>query len=172
MNDEHPPIDPLDRLQDAAEVVVLRAQWEQANRVGLLWIHAILGLTAGTQMILFGSAANIEEVVGLWSRTALGFLGISGGILLALGLLRVPRSITLEAIGLALLGLWDLFMALGMTWARLAAGDFHTRALNVPLPPPGTYVLPYPISVYAGLFALIVVHLWTLRRLKRGRPTP
>jgi hypothetical protein len=160
--------DAFDRLEQAAETVAMRAEWERANRVGLLWVHATVGVWAGSQMLAFGSASNIEALVGVWSRSFLGLLGIIGGTTLAVGILR-QRRILVEAAGLFLLGLWDLLMCAGMTWARIAAGDFHLRAPWEPLPPPGTYVLPYPIAVYAGLAALIGVHLWTLRRFKRGR---
>ena len=165
--------DAFDRLEQAAERVAQEAIWERGNRRGLLWVHAVVGVLAGAQMLAFGSASNIELLVGVWSRTVLGVLGIVGGFVLALGVIRRSRHrrywIELEASGLVLIGLWDLLMCLGMAWARIAAGDFHTRPLWEPLPPPGTYVLPYPIAVYGGLFALVVVHLWTLRRFKKGR---
>ena len=167
------PPDAFDRLEEAAESLVLRSEWERANRVGLLWVHAVVGCTAGVQMMLYGSASNIEALVGVWSRAALGILGISGGLILAAGIFRRKRHqsywIEFEAAGLLLLAAWDFAMMAGMLAARLMAGDFAPRALFEPLPPAGTYVLPYPISVYAGLFALVCVHLWTLRRFKKGR---
>lgn len=165
--------DAFDRLEEAAEKVALRFEWERANRVGLLWVHAVVGSLAGVQMLLFGSASNIEAMVGVWSRSALGFLGVAGGFILAVGILRRKRHdrywIEFEAFGLALLAVWDLAMMLGMAVARYKAGDFSPRPLFEPLPEPGTYVLPYPIAVYGGLFALVCVHLWTLRRFKKGR---
>lgn len=172
MKDES-PTDAFDRLEHAAETVAVRAEWERANRVGLLWIHALVGVWAGTQMLLFGSASNIEAMVGVWSRLALGTLGIVGGAVLIAGILRRTRRkrfwLELEAAGLSLIGLWDLCMALGMSIARIQSGDFGIRPIFEPLPPPGTYVLPYPIAVYGGLTALVAVHLWTLRRFKKGR---
>ena len=165
--------DAFDRLEHAAEDVARRADWERSNRVGLLWVHAGVGVTAGVQMLAFGSSANIEELIGVWSRAALGALGIVGGVVLALGIQRRYRHrarwLELEAAGLILLGIWDLCMCVGMAVARFQAGDFSPRGLFEHLPAPGTYVLPYPISVYAGLFGLICVHLWTLRRFKKGR---
>lgn len=158
--------DPLDRLERAAENVARRAEWETANRVGLLYVHAGVGILAGTQMLAFGSAANIEDLAGVWTRAALGVLGLVGGLTLWLGMSRQPRSIPTEAVGLVLLGIWDLAMTLGLAWARISAGDFTPRGLFEPLPPPGTYALPYPVAVYGGLFALICVHLWTLRRMR------
>ncbi|GHJ59122.1 hypothetical protein NOK12_16400 [Nocardioides sp. OK12] len=158
--------DAYDRLEQAAETVAQRAEWERSNRVGLLWVHAAVGMIAGAQMLLYGSAATIEEAVGVWTRLALGLLGIIGGIVLAFGILR-GRTVLLEAIGLAAIGIWDLLMAAGFAYARVGGGTFTPRALFEPIPT--GYVLPYPISVYIGLAALITVHLWTLRRFKRGR---
>lgn len=158
--------DVFDRLQTAAETVAQHAEWERANRVGLLWVHAAIALIAGTQMLLYGSAATIEEAFGVWTRIALGGIGVLGGAVLATGILR-GRTVALEAIGLALIGAWDLLMAAGFAWARIQGGTFTPRALLEPIP--DGYILPYPISVYIGLAALIAVHLWTLRRFKRGR---
>lgn len=155
---------PFDRLETAAETVAQRAMWETMNRVALLWCHAVIAFVTGTQMLAFGSAANIEALVGIWSRTALGVLGILGGITLAVGIWS-GRRIWLEALGLVLIGCWDFLMAAGFVAARIQAGDFHLRGLAEPLPAPGTYSLPYPITVYAGLFALVCIHLLTLRRL-------
>lgn len=164
--------DAFERLEEAAERVAVRGEWERANRVGLLRIHSAIAILAGVQMLLFGSAANIEALVGLWSRTALGVLGVVGGVSLAVGLWRRARGLRrwleLEAFGLTLIALWDLFMAAGMVAARIDAGDFGPRALWEPLPAPGTYALPYPIAVYAGLFAMVCVHLSTLRNFKKS----
>jgi hypothetical protein len=167
--------DAFDRLEHAAERVAATATWERANRVGLLWVHAVVGVLAGGQMLAFGSASNIEAMVGVWSRSALGVLGIVGGLALALGILRRKRRrrywLEIEATGLALIGLWDGCMCIGMAAARIMAGDFAPRPPWEALPPPGTYVLPYPIAVYGGLCALVCVHLWTLRRFKKAKVT-
>lgn len=169
--------DPYDRLERAAEKVatsatdlaerVQQAEWERLNRVSLLWGHSGMGAIAGLQMIAFGSAANIEQLVGLWSRTALGALGVIGGLILAVGII-IGRRIWIEAAGLALLGIWDLLMACGFIAARIQAGDFGLRGLTEPLPDPGTYALPYPIAIYLGMCYLVCVHLVTLRRIHRA----
>ena len=157
--------DAYDRLEQAAENVATRAEWERANRVGLLWVHAVVGFVAGLQMLLYGSASTIEASVGVWSRAALGGMGVLGGVLLAGGIVR-GRSVVLEALGLAVIGLWDALMAVGFIVARVRAGQFSPRNLLEPIP--DGYVLPYPISIYLGLAALIAVHLWTLRRFVRS----
>ena len=163
MQEDH---DALDRIEAAAESLGRRAQWEQGNRVGLLRVHAFIGLVCGPQMLLYGTAANIEAAVGVWARTALGLLGCIGGIVLMWGIVQRPRGIYAEAVGLALLGLWDVLMLVGFLAARIHGGNFTPRPLGDPVPV--GYVLPYPIGIYGGMFALIVVHLWTLRRMKKG----
>lgn len=156
--------DPFDRLDRAAENVIARARWESQNRRGLLWGHAALGLWAGTLILLFGGPRNIEELVGIWSRVALGVVGIIGALILGWGLLSHPRSITAEATGLAILGVWDLSFAFGIAGARALQHDFTPRDLLEPQPI--GYVVAYPVAVYGVLAYLIGVHLWTLRRIK------
>lgn len=157
------PDDPLDRLERAAERIVGRGAYEQANRRGLLWVHACMGLFAGPQMLLWGSATVIETSVGPWSRYAMGVVGLVGGVLLAVGLSRRVRVVSLEAVGLALVGVWDLAMVVGLLVARIQQNDYRLIGFLAPLH--DGYVVAYPITVYAGLLALICVHLWTLRRL-------
>lgn len=155
--------DPLDRLENAAERIIGRAEYEQANRRGLLWIHALIGILAGAQMALWGTATTLELAAGPDSRYVMAGVGILGGSLLAAGLSMRPRSITLEVAGLTLVGLWDLLMTAGLAFARIQQNDYRPLDLGAPLMP--GYVVAYPITVYAGLAALIAVHLWTLRRL-------
>ena len=162
---------PFDRLDAAAERVEHRVTWETANRRGLLWTHACVGLTAGPFMLAFGSSTTIEAAIGVWTRTVLGLLSFVGGLLLASGLLVRPRSVKLEAAGLAVLALWDLCMVAGFILARAKQADFTLRGLDEALP--AGCVVAYPVPVYAGIFALLVIHLWTLRKLRRqthGRP--
>lgn len=163
--------DPLDRLEDAAELVARRAQrntnrmsYERGNRLGLLWVHSLVSLLAGVQMLLFGSATQIEHIVGPESRLVMGPLGLAGGLLLALGLTRKPqRSIPLEAAGLALVALWDLAMTVGLAVARWTQHDYVPLGVHQPQPP--GYVPAYPVAVYGGLLALLVIHLLTLRHV-------
>lgn len=157
--------DALDDLERITLAIALRSEWEQDNRRGLLWVHSIMGMTGGLQILLFGGPGNVERAAGVWTRPALGVLALIGGILLAVGLARRPRRIALEAAGLLVVGLWDSCMALGQLGARLAQGEFDVRPILQPQPL--GYVVSYPISVYGGLLALICIHLWTLGRLAR-----
>jgi hypothetical protein len=162
--------DPFDRLEKGVKRIapwVERSKWETGNRIGLLWVHAIVGLFSGPQMALWGSATIIESAVGIWTRPILASLAFGGGMFLALGLTHKPRSIPLEVIGLTLIGTWDLFMTAGLVFARWHQHDWSIIPLDETLPE--GYASAYPQMVYAGLFALIVVHLATLRSLKKNR---
>lgn len=167
-----PPDDPFERIEVATESLARRVIWEQGNRIGLLRCHATVGVLAGAQMLAFGSAATLEALAGVWVRSFLGVLGVIGGLILFWGLHRSPRSITLEALGLTLLGLWDLVMTLGLAWARYHSTSFGLKWPWVHLPPPEAgFVVPYPVAVYGGLFALICIHMWTLRKFRKvGAP--
>lgn len=164
---------PFSRLEDAAERVASRAQsttariaYESGNRLGLLWIHGLVGTTAGVQMLLYGTATVIEANVGPWSRYALGLAALIGGVTLLVGLTRVPRSIPLEAVGLSFLAFWDGCMTVGLAWARWHQHDYRVLGMHERLTE--GYVSAYPVSVYAGLFGLLVIHLWTLRLLRKS----
>ena len=159
-------MDPLDRLETAASRLADRNIWENSNRIGLLRVHAAVSILGGAQILLYGGPANIEGSVGVWTRAALGFLAIIGGIVLSYGLAQRPRHIRLEAVGLSVIGLWDFTMACGMAYSRIAQGTYSPVPLTHLLP--AEYVRPYPVTVYLGLFALICIHLWTLRRMAKA----
>lgn len=163
--------DPFDRLEQAAELVMARAEtasqrmvYERANRLGLLWVHAFVGITAGVQQLLWGTAPTIETLFGPGARLITAPIGLVGGFVLALGLTHRPRNIGAEAVGLALVSVWDLAMTLGLAYARLKQADYRFIGMHEPLPP--GYVSAYPITVYGGMFALLLVHLWTLRHVR------
>jgi len=168
--------DPFKELETAAERVArralegqARANYEIANRLGLLWVHGVVGVTAGTQMVLWGTASQIEDVLGPLSRYPFGLLAVVGGAVLIIGLLHKPRrSVPLEAVGLVLLALWDFAMTVGLAWARLHQHDFHVLAPTEA--ERRDYVPGYPVTVYAGLLALLVIHLFTLRLLLTRTP--
>lgn len=158
--------DGFDRLQAAAERVAGRAQYEQGNRRGLLWTHALMGMIGGLQMLAYGGPGTIENIVGTAARTFLGMAAILGGVLLATGLSTHPRNIRLETIGLCVMGLWDFAMTAGLLYGRLEQHDFHFIPLGEPMP--AGYVVAYPVTIYGGLFALICIHLYTLRKITKA----
>lgn len=162
--------DPFERIERATNRLARRVLWEQGNRIGLLRVHGVVGILAGAQMLAFGGPSQLEVFV--WARLWLGVTGVLGGSLVMYGLHCRPRSIPTEAVGLAVMGLWDLTMTVGLAWARM-----HTTSWGWSWPwerPPSAasgYVPAYPVTVYAGLFALICIHLFTLRRfVKAGAP--
>lgn len=170
-----PTRDPFEQLQSAAEAVARRAEastsrvtYERANRLGLLWVHGVVAVMAGLQMILWGTATAIEALFGPDSRFTMGPLAFIGGAVLLLGLTRHPRrSIPMEAIGLSVIALWDLMMTAGLAYARWHQHDFHVLAITERQPQ--GYVSAYPMAVYGGMFALLAIHLWTLRILRRDK---
>lgn len=168
-------INPLDRLESAAEVVMERAEitarrvmYERGNRLGLLWVHAVVGMLAGTQQLLWGSATQIEAITGPHMRLFMGPLAMVGGIILAAGLISKPRSIPMEAIGLGFIACWDFCMTVGLAYARWSQHDFHILPVSQPMVT--GYVPAYPVAVYGGMFALLVIHLLTLRHLLHHVP--
>ncbi len=161
------PDDAYERLEAAAERITARSEYESANRRGLLWVHAIVGMVAGFQILMFGGPGNVERLIGVQVRPVLGGLAFTGGFLLGMGLAARPRNLTREMWGLLMLAAWDVCMVAGLLWARISAGRFAPLEWLEHQPATG-YVVPYPIAVYTGYLALIGLHLWTLRRLRRA----
>lgn len=159
---------PLDRLEATAQRISDRATYENNNRISLLWIHGLVGFLASIQMLVYGSASTVETALGPWMRIVLATLGILGGGFLLAGVAKKPRSLGLEAVGLCLLFAFDLVILLGIAYARFKQDQWAPIGLGEPIP--AGYVVAYPITIYAGLSALIVVHLVTLKRAwKAGR---
>lgn len=156
------PNGPLDRLEATAQRLSDRATYENNNRISLLWIHGLAGFLASVQMLVYGSASTVETALGPWMRIVLATLGLLGGAFLITGVARKPRSLGLEAVGLCLLFTFDMVILLGIAYARIKQGQWHPIGLGEPIP--DGYVVAYPITIYGGLAALIVVHLLTLKR--------
>lgn len=164
--------DPLDRLEHAVDNLAEWERWHLENRLGLLWVHSGLGICAGILMLLTGTATSFERYIGDWTRPAMGYFGLAAGLILGSGLLRKPRSIPREVIGLSMLMVWDLAMCGGFIAAIVAsplpvewANPFNGYVEHInPLAP-----RPYAIVIYLGIAALIAIHLATLRKLRRAR---
>jgi hypothetical protein len=136
--------------------------WAQANRHGLLRIHGWSGITIGASMLFFGTASTFEDTFGLWVRWALGLGGILGGALVTWGVSQTPRHIRIEGAGMSILAVWDLAILLSFV------AIFRVHPPNPvwpwqPLPPDASRV--YPMFVYGTLFALLALHVSTLRAL-------
>lgn len=139
------------------------AEWEQTNRLGLLLVHALIGLLAGLLILFNGTAATFDQY-GDWMRLTTGGLAFVGGTVLAAGLAVRSAAIALELVGLAILALWALTMAGGFVLASLDAGvliiDWPWRSFS-DMPSERLY----PIALYLGLFLMTSLHLWTASRI-------
>lgn len=136
--------------------------WAQANRHGLLRIHGWSGLTVGATMLFFGTASSFEDSIGLWVRWALGGAGIIGGTLVLWGLSQTPRHIKVEGAGMTILAIWDLAIMASFI-AIFAQSPPQLVWPWEPLPSHSSRV--YPVFVYGTLFALLALHVWTLKAL-------
>lgn len=164
-----PLVQALGRLADDAEALVTENRdaqrqflWAQQNRHGLLRIHAWSGILVGATMLFFGTAASFEDSLGLWVRWALGFGGLIGGGLVAWGVSRTPRHIKVEGIGMTILALWDLAIMASFVAIFTKAPPQFVWPWE-PLDSSATRV--YPVFVYGTLFALLALHVWTLKTL-------
>ncbi|CAN5423311.1 hypothetical protein BH11ACT8_BH11ACT8_16950 [soil metagenome] len=145
-------------------------EWERANRIGLLLIHAFVGLFAGL-LILFSGTASVFDDHDSWARPLTGGLALLGGALLLSGLARSTRHVHLEIAGLVVLAAWDLTMTAGFVIATVQAGDVDLTWPWAALAHTPTTRL-YPIVLYVGLFLMMSVHLVTLRRVRRIATRP
>ncbi len=137
-------------------------QWERANRRGLLTVHAFVGTFAGTLILLNGTAGTFD---GTLLRPLTGSLALGGGALLLAGLV-LNRSMRLEIAGLVVLAVWDLAMAAAFAAAAAASHDV-VMAWPWEMATHVSSVRLYPIVLYVGLFVMMVVHLTTLRQVRR-----
>lgn len=143
-----------------------RERWEEANRLGLLTVHGLVGTFAGA-FILFNGTAQALTDHGAWYRPLTGTLALVGGAVLLLGL-GLHRVFRLEVAGLVLLAVWDAVMCVGFLVAALQAQDLViTWPWEASAPAASTRL--YPIPLYGGLFLMMCVHLLTLRPLRAAR---
>lgn len=144
---------------DALRRLSRRARYDQANRLGLLVVHCLIGwaatLTFGTKVPITWTAVVGDNGVAAIIATAVPGIGAT---LLLLGLLS-NRNLPLEATGLAMLLAWDLV-------GLFAVYKFLTSPVT-------TAPLQYQFALYGGLAALLTVHLVTIVAFKvesrRGR---
>ncbi|MBT56583.1 MAG: hypothetical protein CMF72_24685 [Mameliella sp.] len=143
--------DALQRHVEAVEAVTAQATWENTNRIGLLWVHAGIGIVGGVLILARGGSTALNELNAAWGPIT-GWVALMGGLMLADGLSHDPRSVPREATGLFAMLAWDLIMGVGFI---IAAAENGTQ--------------PYPVAIYGGLALLILVHLFTLRKVRKAK---
>lgn len=141
----------FDSMSRWFEVLANKSRYEENNRLTLLGIHATMGVLIGALIISDGGPLA-AQAAGV-SSLSLGLPALFGGFLLWTGLLA-GRNLRLEAFGMTLLVMWDWFMC---ALFILAALDHSAVSSSL-----------YPIALYGGLGALMMVHLYTLLRFIAG----
>lgn len=173
---DDPLVKALGQLADEADALVGENRdaqrqfvWAQQNRHGLLRIHGWSGISIGASMLFFGTASTFEDTMGLWVRWVLAGLGILGGVLVTWGVSQTPRHIKVEGAGITILALWDL--AISASFVAIFAKV--PPQLVWPWEPLDTTTpRVYPVFVYATLFALLLLHAWTLKTLLFSKRAP
>lgn len=110
-------IDP--ELLHAAREQDRRLQVERRRRHNALDIHALKAIFIGPLILIGGAPGNIEARLGIWVRPGLAYLALLAGFFLFVGprLYRDPHvKGKLEALGLVMVGLWDLFFVVALIW--------------------------------------------------------
>lgn len=150
-------LDPFDRLELVANRIAARQQYADRNRIALLGIHGVMGLVIAFLIAIDSPARTLMELVGEPALNLVNLLPAIGGGVLVAGLL-LHRNLYLEAAGMAVLFAWDTFMG---TAFGIVAHRFATDS------DPATVAYSYPVGVYLGLGALMLVHLVTLIEMLR-----
>lgn len=155
VDDNLEPIDKLEQitlnLSNKNSSLEHRLKYTQQNRRSLLFIHAAMSLGIGFS-IAFEGGPTAFYAVGYFNTFFLAGAPLLGGALLLTGL-SWGRVIVLEAMGLAFLFAWYVFMI-----------QLFVRAkLWVPLSS------TYPVFVYTGFACFIAIHLITFCRLVKAR---
>lgn len=145
---------------------VERIDAELENRFKLLLCHGILASTGGLLMLLFGTSQIYEDLVGPWSRLILGALALVAGLLVVTGLIVDRFAWWVIAAGMVGLTAWYVAMTLGFAGTVIV----DPPQLSWPWSPapeiPPTR--PYIAVVYGGLSMSGIIHLHTIRRVRRG----
>lgn len=138
--------DDLDKVISSIENLEYKSKYNSKNRFQLLFVHSMVGIGAGGLLIVNGYPVTFQGVLSnSYMEFFIGFVPFMGGLFLLIGLL-LNRHLLLEAVGMALLLIWDLWMVYCIWWTTE----------NVP------NTVYYPLFVYGGLAAFMCVHLGTL----------
>lgn len=140
-------MNPYDVIEDAAVSLGRKSRYDERNRLTLLTIHGLIGLTAGALLTYDGAPMTYQSLVGteVHHMLPLALTALIGGAMLLAGLL-FNRNLMLEAIGMAFMLAWDLMMT-----ATFFVGRITGESENW-----------YPVMIYAGLAAMMTTHLLTL----------
>lgn len=136
----------FDSMSQWFETLAQKTRYEERNRLTLLGIHATMGVLIGALIIADGGP-QVAQYLNV-DHVSLGLPAFVGGSLLWVGLLA-NRNLRLEAFGMTLMLIWDLFMCGLFVVAALGGAPAYSASL-------------YPIALYGGMAALMSVHLWTL----------
>lgn len=138
---------PWERAEEALVSLEQRTQYDEKNRLELLSVHALKGLLVGPLILKDGGPDAWNILFGNDTLFFLAAPAFFGGLLLMIGLLW-NRNILLEAVGMALMLVWDGLMLYTLGRAGLT-----------------TYVL----VVYGAMMLLMLVHAKTLFNYIRAR---
>lgn len=129
------------RAEKALVSLDKRTHYDERNRLALLCVHGVMGLVVGWLIAAYGAPEAWVNRFGHGTELWLAAPAFWGGLTLLAALFLFDRHLILEAVGMALILVWDLFMA----WILFDLG------LN-----------PYAVAVYLGLGALMCIHVYTL----------
>jgi hypothetical protein len=156
--------------QDYVAEKVRRGLIGLSSRFIALFIYGSLGVVVGLAMAFTGAPQAIEESFGTWTRVALGGSAVIGGVLLLLGNLKSAESRWAWVaclLGTIFLALWATTLAI--TYFASTVDDGFAFVMPGEAVPEGKARLYIPL-LYEHLFALFILHLVVLARLRPPRP--
>lgn len=155
----------LDALDDHIHVADRQVRREQRNRLSLLHLHALAGMLIGPTFAAIGTEgmrAPIWLVVRLIPGTPYSLAALMFAGALVLGASTTVRNLRWEIIGLTMLLSWYTIIAVSFAIAIVV---WVIEGRPAEAGPPSLYA-PF---VYAHLAAVMCVHLYTLRKMRRAR---
>lgn len=137
-----------------------QARRSESNRLTLLHVHAAAALLIGVTFATVNLSGSAWAVVRLIPGAPWSLAGLiaSGGLLL--GVSTVRRCKRTEIVALSVLATWYAIMAVSFGGSIVL-----WYAAN---PPSGPRPALYPPVVYAHLAVIMLVHVWTLSRMRRS----